>query len=242
VSAAPARVLLLSDLHLPPQPSGLRDVFVRFLEGPARTAQRVYILGDLFEYWVGDDNGLQIYAREIGRISALAAQGVEVYYMHGNRDFMVGKDFAAMSGATILPDPCVIDDLPCGPLLLSHGDIFCTDDEAYQRWRRFSRRPVAQWIYLHLPLFLRERIAGNLRGQSSKKTWQPKEIMDVNAAAVAQGFERHGIRRMIHGHTHRPAEHVDAAGLERIVLADWTPQRMEYLELDAAGMRRVVML
>ena len=241
MGAALARVLLLSDLHLPPQPSPLRDMFLRFLEGPARTADRVYILGDLFEYWVGDDTGLQIYAPEIGRIAALTAQGVAVYYMHGNRDFMVGKDFAAMTGAVILDDPCVIEDLPGGPALLSHGDIFCTDDEAYQRWRRFSRRPLAQWIYLHLPLFLRERIAGNLRGQSSKKAWQPKAIMDVNAEAIAQGFDRYQMRRMIHGHTHRPAEHADADGRERIVLADWTPQRMEYLQLDANSMQRILL-
>lgn len=241
MSAAPARVLLLSDLHLPPQPSPLRDAFARFLQGPAREADRIYILGDLFEYWVGDDIGLQVYAPEVAQLATLGALGVPVFLMHGNRDFMVGRDFSDITGAKILNDPCVIEDLPDGPALLSHGDIFCTDDEAYQRWRAFSRRPAAKWLYLRLPLFLRERIAGKLRGQSAQKALRSAAIMDVNAGAIAQTFERHAIRRIIHGHTHRPAEHVDAAGRERVVLADWTPQRMEYLELSAEGARRMLL-
>ncbi|MGH8457424.1 MAG: UDP-2,3-diacylglucosamine diphosphatase [Stenotrophobium sp.] len=230
--------LLLSDLHLPPQPSPLRETFLRFLDGPAREAAQVFILGDLFEYWIGDKEGLQVYAREVSHLAALTALGVPVSYMHGNRDFMVGAHFAEISGVRILPDPHVID--LCGvPTLLSHGDIYCTDDEAYQRWRRFSRRPLAQWGYLHLPRSLRERIAGNLRGQSSKKAWQPREIMDVNTGAIVAAFGQHGVSRMIHGHTHRPAEHDHGHGLTRIVLADWRPDYAEYMQVDSAGMRRI---
>ena len=233
--------LLLSDLHLPAQPSSLREAFVGFLEGPARAAEKVFILGDLFEYWIGDDVGLQVYAREVSRIAALTAQGVSVCFMAGNRDFLVGHHFAEISGASILRDP-VIFTLAGAPTLLSHGDIFCSDDVGYQRWRRFSRNPLAQRAFLALPRAWRERIAGDLRGQSAThKAIKTPQIMDVNEAAVAAAFDRYPVRRMIHGHTHRPGEHRYAGDRERIVLADWTPGRMEYLELTASGMRRVAL-
>ena len=232
--------LLLSDLHLPAQPSALREAFTGFLEGPARKAQQVYILGDLFEYWIGDDAGLQVYAREISRLAALSASGVEVFFMAGNRDFLVNGGFAEVSGAKILPDPSVVT-LAGRPTLLSHGDLFCTDDLAYQRWRRVSRNRAIQALFGLLPRALRERIAGGLRQQSnSGKAAKSADIMDVNAAAVAAAFARHKVQRIIHGHTHRPADHRDA-GLERIVLADWTPRRMEYLEASEAGLRRVAL-
>lgn len=224
--------LLLSDLHLPAQPSRLREAFVAFLEGPALKAQRVFILGDLFEYWIGDDVGLQIYAKEISRIAALTASGVEVYFMAGNRDFLVGKGFAEISGARILPDP-YLTTLAGVPTLLSHGDIFCTDDIGYQKWRRISRNTAIQNLFLLLPRSLRERIAGNLRSQSAdNKAAKTSEIMDVNDAAIAAAFKQHQVQCIIHGHTHRPAHHRDSEGKERIVLADWTPRRMEYLQID----------
>ena len=233
--------LLLSDLHLPAQSSRLREAFVEFLEGPARHARQVFILGDLFEYWIGDDVGVQIYAREISRIAALTASGVEVFFMAGNRDFLVGKGFTEISGARILPDP-TITMVETVPTLLSHGDVFCTDDVGYQKWRRISRKPFVQRLFLLLPRVLRERIAGDLRKQSAgNKAGKSAEIMDVNAAAVAAAFNQHQIKRIIHGHTHRPAEHRDAAGHERIVLADWTLTRMEYLEISASGMQRIAL-
>ncbi|MGH8506215.1 MAG: UDP-2,3-diacylglucosamine diphosphatase [Stenotrophobium sp.] len=231
-------ILLLADLHLPTQASPLRDAFIRFLEGPAREAGSVYLLGDLFEYWIGDAEGLQDYAREISRLATLTARGVEVFFMHGNRDFMVGAGFAEISGVRMLPDPQIVQ--LCGvPTLLSHGDIYCTDDLAYQRWRRFSRRPLAQWIYRHLPRSLRARIAGNLRGQSARKVMLPESIMDVNTDAIEQAFAAHRVQRLIHGHTHRPAEHDHRNGCQRIVLADWRPDRAEYLHVDERGMRRI---
>ncbi|MGH8461059.1 MAG: UDP-2,3-diacylglucosamine diphosphatase [Stenotrophobium sp.] len=232
--------LLLADLHLPAQLSPLRDTFINFLEGPATDAGQVYLLGDLFEFWIGDAEGLQDYAREVSRLAALTARGVKVFYMHGNRDFMVGRLFAEISGVEILPDPLVVD-LHGTPTLLSHGDIYCTDDEAYQSWRRFSRRPSAQWGYRHLPRSLRARIAGNLRGQSARKVLLPESIMDVNTAAIEQAFVSHQVQRMIHGHTHRPAEHDHGNGCRRIVLADWRPDRAEYLQVDDRGMHRIAL-
>ena len=142
--------ILLSDLHLPPAPSPLREAFLRFLAGPARQADSVYILGDLFEYWIGDAEGLAHYAPEARALKALTAAGVPVYYQHGNRDFMVGADFFEATGVTLLPDPATVE-LGGVSTLLSHGDLFCTGDLAYQRWRRFSRNPLSQWVYRRLP-------------------------------------------------------------------------------------------
>lgn len=233
--------LFVSDLHLPAQPSPLREAFVRFLEGPALQADALYILGDLFEVWIGDDIGLQTYAKEISRLAALTARGVPVYFQHGNRDFLVGQRFSEITGATLLNDPTVVA-LYGTPTLISHGDLYCTDDEGYQRWRRFSRNALAQWIFLLLPLAWRNRIAGNARSQSAQdKAAKPMAIMDVQPAAIRSSFEHHKVHRMIHGHTHRPADHREAGGYERIVLADWTPQRMEALSVDAQGTRRITL-
>jgi UDP-2,3-diacylglucosamine hydrolase len=234
--------LFISDLHLPAQPSTLRDVFIQFLEGPALKADALYILGDLFEYWIGDDVGLQTYAREVSRLAALTARGVPVYFQHGNRDFLVGSHFAQISGVHILPDPSVID-LYGQPTLISHGDLFCTDDVGYQRWRGFSRNAIAQWCFLRLPVSWRERVAGEARSQSNKdKSHKLLDIMDVNAMAITAAFETWDIKRMIHGHTHRPADHDDEHGRQRIVLADWTMQRMEALAVDAGGIRHISLL
>ena len=214
---------------------------MEFLEGPARKAQQVFILGDLFEYWIGDDVGLQIYAKEISRIAALTAAGVDVFFMAGNRDFLVGKSFTEISGAKILPDPytAIFSGVPT---LLSHGDVFCTDDVGYQKWRRISRNSFIQGLFLLLPLSWRERIAGDLRSQSAdNKAAKTLEIMDVNGVAIAAAFKQNNIKRIIHGHTHRPADHREASGQERIVLADWTPARMEYLEISTSGLKRIAL-
>jgi len=225
--------LLLSDLHLPlEEGSPLRQDFVRFLAGPAREAQAVYILGDLFEYWIGDDAGLRDYAAEVRALRALADAGVRVRLMHGNRDFLVGRRFVQATGAKLLHDPLRLE-LGGELTLLSHGDLWCTDDHAYQRWRRFSRRPMVQRLFGLLPQGQRHRIAGAARQQSAvDKSHKPDAIMDVSEAAVREAFEACGVSRIIHGHTHRPAEHrydIDGAACERIVLADWRPGRHEYL-------------
>lgn len=228
--------LLLSDLHLPTGPSPLRDRFLALLAGPARGADAVYLLGDLFEYWIGDDVGLREYAPECEAIRELVAAGVPVFVQRGNRDFLIGERFCRATGAERLDDPCVVD-LHGTPTLLSHGDIWCTDDLGYQRWRSFSRQPLTQWLFTRLPQRLREGIAGGVRARSStSKARKPIDIMDVNPVAIADAFIEFGVNRMIHGHTHRPDTHrpsVDGIERERIVLPDWRPQRMEYLSVDA---------
>lgn len=164
-----------------------------------------------------------------------------MYYLHGNRDFLIGNYFAEISGVKILPDPSVID-LYGQPTLISHGDLFCTDDTGYQRWRGFSRNRLAQWCFLKLPVIWREKIAGSARSRSNKdKAYKPLDIMDVNAQAIAAAFDVWRTRRMIHGHTHRPAEHRDTSGYERIVLSDWIPQRMEVLSVTASGSQRMLL-
>lgn len=234
--------LLLSDLHLPNTASPLRDAFLAFLAGPAREAQAVWIIGDLFEYWIGDAEGLADYAPEAAALRRLADSGVAVHFQHGNRDFLVGRAFAAASGLRLEPDPRVVD-LHGTPTLLSHGDIWCTDDLAYQRWRRFSRNPVTQAIYRRLPRSLRLAVAGEARAGSSRGD-RSMAILDVNPQAVAQAFAAHGVARIIHGHTHRPARHaalVGHASVERIVLADWRPGHCEYLRLDDDDLERIVL-
>jgi UDP-2,3-diacylglucosamine hydrolase len=235
--------LLLSDLHLPTQPSPLRQGFARFLAGPARQARSVYILGDLFEYWVGDDAGLRDYAAETAALRSLSDSGVRIGLMHGNRDFMVGRRFAAAAGVELLRDPLRVE-IEGVPTLLSHGDVFCTDDIPYQRWRSFSRNKLAQSIFRLMPESARRGFGGSFRSRSEQMKTQKvaKTIVDVNDGAIRQAFKRHGVPRMIHGHTHRPAEHahdIDGSARLRIVLADWRPGRMEYLACDTRGWRRL---
>ncbi|SEP65164.1 UDP-2,3-diacylglucosamine hydrolase [Solimonas aquatica] len=231
-------ILLLSDLHLPSTPSPLREGFRRLLQGPARQVQAVYILGDLFEYWVGDDLGLDDYAEEAAALRTLTASGVPVYFMGGNRDYLVGKRFAQATGVQLLPDPLRIE-LGGRATLLSHGDRYCSDDRAYQRWRRISRNRFGLAIFGLLSRQRRRKIAASLRARSnSDKRNKAEAIMDVNAQAIAAAMREHQVTRLIHGHTHRPADHRVHLGTqrgERLVLADWHPQRMEYLLIDERG-------
>ncbi len=236
--------LFLSDLHLPDEPSPLREGFLRFLAGPALEAEAVYILGDLFEYWIGDDVGLRQHAPEVAGLQRLQQSGVRVYFMHGNRDFMIGRRFAAATGTELLRDPHLIK-LHGRPTLLSHGDLWCTDDVGYQRWRRFSRNPLAQWAFRKLPEGRRLAIAGGLRGKShDDKQGKSEAIMDVNPEAIRRAFARYGVGLIIHGHTHRPANHrvpVADQVAERVVLADWRPQHLEYLKATAGELQRCVL-
>ncbi len=236
------RSLFVSDLHLPNGPSSLRDGLIRLLGGPARATHAVYLLGDIFEYWIGDDVGLRDHAPVIDALRALRDSGVAVYAMHGNRDFLFGRAFERASGVQLLPDPTVVD-IDGVPTLLSHGDLWCTDDQAYQRWRRFSRNRFAQWVFLKLPQSRRLSIAGGLRGQSADaKLSKTVEIMDVNPSAIEAAFRHYGVTRIIHGHTHRPEDHtltVNGHAVERIVLADWHADRMEYLVAEHGHLRRM---
>lgn len=235
-STREAPVLLLSDLHLPIGASPYRAAFRRFLNGPAHQAAAVYLLGDLFDFWIGDDAGLRDYAMECADLAALTAAGVPVYFQHGNRDFLVGAAFAAATGVQILPDYHVAQ-LPDGPALLCHGDSLCVDDHGYQRFRRVTRGRRLQRAFLALPSAWRWAITRRLqRASRDAKSGKMGDIMDVNPDAVIEVLEAHRSQRLIHGHTHRPGRHVLDGSRQRVVLADWRPDHMAWLAADAAGL------
>lgn len=218
------RTLFLSDLHLEDKAPERTGWLSTFLAGPARKADAVYILGDLFEYWIGDD-AVSATARQVAQdTAALGEAGVPCYFMHGNRDFLLGESYAAQAGMQLLPEHHVAD-LYGTPTLLLHGDTLCTDDVEYQAFRQQTRNPAWQQAVLAMSIEERIQLAEGARDASMKHTGSAAmEIMDVNQQAVLDAFNEHGVSRMIHGHTHRPAHHhVDAAGLhaERIVLGAW---------------------
>lgn len=239
--------LFVSDLHLDPvRPHILAD-FRRFLHEEAVHADALYILGDLFEYWVGDDDP-QPAATEVAQgLGELATHGVPVSFLRGNRDFLLRDRFAARCHMRILPDPCVID-LYGQPVLLLHGDTLCTDDLAYQAFRRQSRDPAWQESMLAQPLPVRIALAQKARAQSiaHQQAVRPdaqaqaagrEDITDASAATIVATFQRFGVATMIHGHTHRPAIHrleVDGISRRRIVLGDWYEQG-SVLRVDGDG-------
>jgi UDP-2,3-diacylglucosamine hydrolase len=230
--------LFLSDLHLSPERPALVEAFRAFCAGPARAAERVYVLGDLFDAWVGDEQLREgIGAAVAGALREVAGAGVEVAVLAGNRDFLLGERFAAAAGATLLPERLVVD-VAGAPTLLLHGDELCTGDLAYQRYRAFVRAPRWQRRFLALPFRVRRAIGRWLRRGSERAVAAKAEaIMDADAAAVDAAFRAHGVARIVHGHTHRPARHhvvVDGRACERWVLADWYA-RGSYLAFDADG-------
>ena len=200
-------------------------------------ADALYILGDLFESWVGDDVLTQPFPERVARELRAAAARTPVYFMHGNRDFLVARRFAAETGVRLLPDPTTID-LYGTPTLLMHGDTLCTGDTQYQAFRAQVRDPRWQQAALARPLEERLAIARGMRGQSEgAKQGKDMAIMDVASAAVEEAFRSSGCGVLIHGHTHRPARHVHAEGI-RWVLPDWY-ERGGYLEASPAGLRAV---
>lgn len=237
-------ILFLSDIHLEESRPEALQWLMGFLTGPARTAQAVYILGDLFEYWIGDDAPPPAAAQLAPLTSALATAGIPCHFLHGNRDFLLGEAYADAAGLCLLPETRVVD-LYGQPTLLLHGDTLCTDDVEYQAFRRQSRDPAWQASVLALPVEQRIRMAGEARDASRAHTGSTSmEIMDVNEEAVIQAFRTHGVRRMIHGHTHRPAFHRhdlgDGTEGERIVLADWYDHG-SYLEVTPEGARSITL-
>ena len=219
--------LFISDLHLEAARPDIGDQFLEFLETEATDAEALYILGDLFESWIGDDDPNTHYAEMKAAIKKLSESGVPIYFMHGNRDFMIGDGFAEETGITILSDPTVVD-LYGQQVLLSHGDAWCTDDHQYQQMRTMIRNPEWQAMMLQKPLAERQAIAAAARAESIQhgKTID-MAISDVNAAAIESVMTEHGVRTMLHGHTHRPAVHdIDVGGQPgtRIVLGDWYEQ------------------
>ena len=230
--------LFLSDLHLSPERPQAVAAFHAFASGPARTAAAVYILGDLFDWWVGDDQLREPFIVPIAQsLRALADAGVPLFVARGNRDFMLDTAFERATGATLLPEQRLLD-LHGVPTLICHGDELCTDDAEYQAYRARVRTPAAMRRLQRLPYFVRRLMAAWLRRKSSsEKSLKPEYIMDVNADAVAAAFRAHGAPRMIHGHTHRPARHrhdVDGTPRERWVMADWH-DRGHYLAVDEHG-------
>ncbi|QDQ27815.1 UDP-2,3-diacylglucosamine diphosphatase [Chitinimonas arctica] len=230
-------LLFASDLHLSESDPATVQAFVDFLKGPAREAQALYLLGDIFEYWAGDDDDDPLNAYIAAELNALAAQGVQLYLMHGNRDFLLGADFAASAGLTLLADPTMISAMG-QTLLLSHGDALCIDDSAYQQFRRMVREPQWQAAFLARPLQARKDDIARIRAASEMaKQSKASEIMDVNPGAVATLLARYPDAQLVHGHTHRPACHRDEKQrAQRWVLPDWYGGKGGYLRADATGL------
>ncbi|MDE0097776.1 MAG: UDP-2,3-diacylglucosamine diphosphatase [Gammaproteobacteria bacterium] len=222
-------IAFISDLHLTPERPESKRLFERFIIDAHRYITRLYILGDLFEYWVGDDG-----ADTLGHLDAEAAirravdTGVEVLFLHGNRDFLIGNAFAERTGCRLLPDPVVIthDGLR---ILLTHGDALCTDDVEHQASRRQMLSGKWKLAFLEQPLARRMETADAMRRRSEReKREKPMEIMDVNQDAVEALMREHDVRILIHGHTHKPAAHefeIDGELARRYVLGDWYEQK-----------------
>ena len=230
--------LFISDLHLDGSRPEITEQFLKFLKEEAPRASSLYVLGDFFEAWIGDDDDDPHHARVMDAVGELTRSGMPAYFMHGNRDFLIGKGFARRTGMTLLADPTVVD-LYGNPTLLMHGDLLCTDDVQYQKARRTMHNPIVQGLFLAMPLSLRRRYAAHLRARSRAHTAGKADyIMDVNQQAVEDMMRAHGVTRLIHGHTHRPGIHrftaADGKAMERIVLGDWYHQS-SMLNWDESG-------
>ena len=229
--------LFIADLHLDAERPAITQLFGHFLDNEARSADALYILGDLFEAWVGDDDPSEAGAMVAQKLQALSASGVPVFFIRGNRDFLLGTGYAARCGMTVLDDPTIID-LYGTPTLLLHGDLLCSDDTAYQQFRAQTRDPHWQAQFLAQPLAARLAFAEQARAASRARygelqaSGQSETITDVTPATVQDWFARFGVTRMIHGHTHRPAIHDEGHGCSRIVLGDWYAQG-SVLRVDA---------
>ncbi|MFJ1340785.1 UDP-2,3-diacylglucosamine diphosphatase [Pseudomonas caricapapayae] len=230
-------ILLISDLHLQEERPDITRAFLDLLDGRARHAEALYILGDFFEAWIGDDAMTPFQTTICQALRALSDSGTQVYLMHGNRDFLIGEAFCKAAGCTLLNDPCVVE-LRGEPVLLMHGDSLCTLDLAYMKMRRYLRNPVSLWILRHLPLSTRQKLARKLRSESKAQTrMKANDIVDVTPEEVPRVMAQFGVRTLVHGHTHRPAIHklvVDEQPARRIVLGDWDRQGWA-LQVDEQG-------
>jgi len=239
-----AHALFVADVHLCESRPAASARFFYFLRDTASQAQSLYILGDLFESWVGDDDlAAPLHQSVITHLADLSARGVQIFFMHGNRDFMLAEHFARLCGMQLLSDPVVVD-LYDTPTLLTHGDTLCTADVDYQRYRRVVRPPWMMKLLRALPLSLRQTMAHSARaGSEQAKTHKSATIMDVDPKAVIALFQQYGVRRMIHGHTHRPAQHcleIEGVNHERWVLPDWYGEGGGYIVCDAARCQLVI--
>jgi UDP-2,3-diacylglucosamine hydrolase len=232
--------LFVSDLHLCPSRPLSARLFLDFLQGPARGAEALYLLGDLFEYWAGDDDLDDPFnAGVCAALRAVSAAGIPLYFMAGNRDFLAGETFARSTGVKLLPDPALVEVAGTTTLLM-HGDTLCSDDLSYQAFRAEVRSAEWQRAFLALPLSQRKaRIEALRRESEAQKRIKPPQIMDVNFDAVLRALTSHRCSRLIHGHTHRSAMHllqIDGRPCERWVLPDWY-EKGGYLACDAVGCR-----
>lgn len=229
-------LLFISDLHLDPQRPAITQAFYHFLDTTAQNAEALYILGDLFEVWLGDDDDTPVYQDVIQRIRAYKNQGSDVYFMRGNRDFLIGNEFSRRSGATLLNDPTVID-YHHHHLLLMHGDSLCTKDSDYMQFREMTRAPQWQEKLLSTPLSERRNYANEVRKKSSTmNSLKAEDIMDVTHEDVVRTMAEHKVSTLIHGHTHRPNKHhllIDNTEAQRFVLGDWGKQAW-YIQADKA--------
>jgi len=235
--------LFISDLHLEPGRPEIGEQFLAFLAGPARQADALYILGDLFEAWIGDDDPNPYYAQMKAAIWAASDSGIPAYFMHGNRDFLIGEAFAAEAGVTLLSDPHPLL-LHGVNILLSHGDALCTDDVEYQQVRAMTRDPDWQAMFMSKSIEERIAFARQAREQSlAHNASMNEEIADVNQGAVEEAIRESGADVLLHGHTHRPGVHpfhVNEQPVHRIVLGDWYEQG-SMLEWDEDGPRLEVL-
>ncbi|HKU71404.1 MAG TPA: UDP-2,3-diacylglucosamine diphosphatase [Burkholderiales bacterium] len=236
--------IFVSDLHLAPERPEATATFREFAAGPAAQAEAVYILGDFFEYWVGDDELDDPFNASLADVLHELGGKTALHFMHGNRDMLAGTRFAERCRAKLLGDSLLLD-LYGTKTLVMHGDTLCTDDVAYQKFRAFSRDPNNQRMFLAQPLEARRKQAMGYRADSQReKAGKTDEIMDVAPAAVEQVLRENGYPRLIHGHTHRPGRHVhvvDGKSCERWVLTDWYDGRAGYLVCDASGCRSVTL-
>ena len=232
--------LFISDLHLDPKRTDIQACFDQFIQtclnsNPDNPIDSLFILGDLFEVWIGDDASIPVYEKPISQLKQLSDSGINLYVMHGNRDFLMGADFELASGCELIPD---LYHLKTGEteneqtILLSHGDIFCSDDKEYMKFRKMVRDPQWQSDFLARSIAERINIAQTMREKSKQRGQQlheqnsPSEITDVNQLTVEKIMSEHKINTLIHGHTHRPATHefqLNNQAAKRIVLPDWKP-------------------
>lgn len=234
--------LFIADLHLSENEPAITAGFLNFLRQEYSEAEALYILGDLFEAWIGDDDPNPLHHNVAQALKQFSSTGIPCYFIHGNRDFLLGQRFAAESGLTLLPQEYLIDLYGIKTLLL-HGDTLCTDDLGYQRFRRWVHNPLIQKIFLSLPLYMRLRIANRMRANSRQANTTKSELMmDVNPLAVASTLKFYGAHRLIHGHTHRPAIHemrIEGQETCRVVMGAWhdkgsvlkvTPEGLDLIE------------
>ncbi|MGV3346466.1 UDP-2,3-diacylglucosamine diphosphatase [Enterobacteriaceae bacterium LUAb1] len=216
--------LFIADLHLCQQQPAITAGFLRFLQHDAIHADALYILGDLFETWIGDDDPEPLHQQIACALKSIVNTGIPIYFIHGNRDFLLGYDYARTSGMTLLPEEQVVE-LYGQRILILHGDTLCIDDINYQRFRHQVHQRWLQKLFLSLPLRCRQRIATRMRaGSKTANRYKSLKIMDVNAGAVEQALLRQRVHLMIHGHTHRPAihyDHIQGIATERLVPGAW---------------------